>query len=107
MKIREFFSWVGARMREKPHPYYVPAVGELSEAITEWVQDTGLSPCHGANLVAGPAGGIMRNCWCEECHARYNISVDSRAPFAECTMEKDDVGFRLLASKSDTELDPV
>lgn len=101
MRVVDIFKQGWARLTAKRHPDYEPAVGELSEKIVSWIQDTGLSPCHGARLVQGPRGGASQNFWCEACHARYNVVVDFPVPWGECTMVKDDEGFRLLAREYD------
>lgn len=76
-----------------PSTRYIPVVGDLPPGLATKMRQTGLSPCHNARLVTGPSGGASLNCWCEKCHARYNVVVDYPVDWGECTDIKDDQGF--------------
>jgi hypothetical protein len=69
---------------------YVPEKGKLRGHIVAEMKTTKRSPCCDAPLIDGPRGGACMNCWCEMCHARFNILVDYPVNFGECTAVEDD-----------------
>jgi hypothetical protein len=72
---------------------YVPEVGQLPAYIVAAMKETNLSPCCAAPLIDGPRGGACVNCWCEKCHARFNVLRDYPVNWGQCTNVQDDEGF--------------
>jgi hypothetical protein len=78
---------------------YTPEVGQLRAHVVAEMKEKWRSPCCDAPLVNGPRGGACINCWCEACHARFNILVDHPVNWGQCTDTKDDYGFAWYGSR--------